>query len=78
MNHAIQFETVVDGDIIRIPAQYKGQITASVCVTLMPADEFRLGFRPKTKDKPSSIDEFPALLDTRGWKFDREEANERR
>jgi hypothetical protein len=77
MNRAIQFETVVDGDIIRIPVQYRGQVPASVRVTLMPADEIRLGFRPKTRDRPSGIDEFPALLDTRGWKFDREEANER-
>ena len=27
---------------------------------------------------PSSIDEFPAILNTKGWKFSREEANERR
>jgi hypothetical protein len=74
----IQFESVVEGDIIRIPEQYIDQIPETVSVTLTGMEKPR--FRPKTKkEKPSSLEEFSDLkLDTRGWKFDREEANERR
>ena len=72
----IQFESAVDGDIIRIPAQYIGQIPALVTVTLVDVEKTR--FRPKTLKKLPDIDEFPAMLDTSGWKFDRDEANERR
>jgi hypothetical protein len=74
----IQFDSVVEGDIIRIPEEYIGQIPAMVTVMLMDAEKPR--FMPKTKkEKPSSLEEFSNLkLDTRGWKFDREEANERR
>jgi hypothetical protein len=31
----------------------------------------------KTKQKLSGIDKFPALLNTKGWKISRDEANER-
>jgi hypothetical protein len=74
----VQFESAVDGDIIRIPAQYIGQIPAIVTVTFVDAEKPR--FKPKTKkEKPSSLEEFSDLkLDTSNWKFDREEANERR
>jgi hypothetical protein len=41
------------------------------------AAEAAPSFLAKTKQKPSGIDEFPALLNTKGWKFDRDEANER-
>ncbi|MDR2713240.1 MAG: hypothetical protein LBB91_09045 [Clostridiales bacterium] len=75
---AIQFETVVNGGIIRIPEQYMKLVPATVSVTLVPSEQKRPKFRPKTKDKPMSIEEFPAVLNTRGWKFSREEANERR
>ena len=74
----IQFESVVEGDVIRIPEQYIDQIPARVAVTLVDVEKPR--FRPKTKkEKPSSIEEFSDLkLDTSNWKFNREEANERR
>ena len=75
---AIQFEAVVNGGVIRIPEQYVKFVPAAVNVTLVPTEQERPKFRPKTKDKPFSIDEFPAVLDTKGWKFSREEANERR
>jgi hypothetical protein len=72
----IQFESVVEGNIIRIPEEYIGQIPAMVTVTLIDAEKPR--FRPKTIGQLPAIQEFPPLLDTRGWKFNREEANERR
>jgi hypothetical protein len=74
----IQFDSVVEGNIIRIPEEYMDQIPAMVTVTLTDAEKTR--FRPKTKkEKPASLEEFSDLkLDTSNWKFDREEANERR
>jgi len=74
----IQFETVVNGGVIRIPEQYMDLVPNTVNVTLVPTEQEGPKFRPKTKDKPFSIDEFPAVLDTKEWKFNREEANERR
>ncbi|GHU62169.1 hypothetical protein AGMMS49983_03130 [Clostridia bacterium] len=75
--NAIQFESVIQNDTIRIPKRYNGWGTSPVLVTIIPASEVRPSFVAKTKQRPSGIDEFPALLDTRGWKFDRDEANER-
>lgn len=76
---AIQFESAVNDGIIKIPEQYIDRIPAIVHVTLIDAKEARLSYRPKTKERPLSIDEFSDLkLDTRNWKFDREEANGRR
>jgi len=72
----IQFESVVEGDVIRIPEQYIDQIPARVAVTLVDVEKPRL--KPKTRKELPNIEEFPLVLDTRGWKFDREEANERR
>ena len=72
----IQFESVVEGNLIRIPEQYISQIPAVVAVTLMGVEKPPL--KPETRKELPSIDEFPAVLNTRGWKFDREEANERR
>jgi hypothetical protein len=53
-------------------------VPSAVSVTLIPTIQTNPGFKPKSKSKPVSIDEFPAILDTKGWKFNREEANERR
>ena len=74
----IQFESRVEGNVIRIPEEYVGQMPATVTVSFVDVEKPR--FRPKTKkEKPSSIEEFSDLkLDTRNWKFDREEANARR
>jgi len=75
---AIQFDTVINGGVIQIPEQYMKLIPTTVHVTLIPAGRSKPKIRLKTKDKPLSIDEFPAVLDTKGWKFNREGANERR
>jgi len=75
---SIQFETTVDLEnySIRIPEQYIDQIPARVTVTFDDEEKPRL--KLKTRKEMPSIDEIPAILDTRDWKFDREEANERR
>ena len=74
---AIQFETAVKGNVILIPEQYRNMVPSKVHVTLVPTDMGRPKIRSKTKTIPSNIDEIPALLDTKNWKFNREEANER-
>ena len=42
----IQFESVVDGNVIRIPERYIGQIPAVVAVTLADAENIK--FSPNT------------------------------
>ena len=55
----IQFESVVEGDIIRIPEQYIDQISTRVAVTL----ENIVKAKTQQKEMPN-INEFPAILDT--------------
>ena len=79
MRQAIQFETVVESGIIRIPEQYIKIVPANVKVTLAPANRSRITESTKAFAGVLSKDDFSALeIDTRGWKFNREEANERR
>ena len=79
MQQAIQFETVIESGVIRVPEQYVKSIPASVVVTISPASEPFLVKGSKSKAGMLSDDNFRAMkIDTRNWKFDREEANERR
>ena len=73
----IQFETNVNGNTILIPEQYISMVPSKVNVTIVPVDSKKTAYRSKTNGMPSSIDEFPAILDTTNCKFNREEANER-
>jgi len=73
----IQFETIVDNGVIHVPEQYVNIIPVVVNVTLGPFDQEKPKIKSKSGNKPCSIDEFPAIFDTKGWKFNREEANER-
>jgi hypothetical protein len=75
---AIQFEAIVENDTIRIPEQFRTSVRkGKVQVTLLtdpvyePVD--------KTKAGALTLDDFTELkLSTKGFKFDREEANARR
>jgi len=60
--NAIQFNTVVSGGVIHIPEKYMKLIPSSVNVTLVPAEQERPKFKPKIKDKPHDISEFPACI----------------
>ena len=71
-----QFETTREGNLIRIPEQYMDKIPAVITVSFVDVEEPQL--KPKIRKELPSIDEFPPILDTRGWKFDRDEANARR
>jgi hypothetical protein len=63
---AYQFYATPDNGVIRIPERYKDKIRSQAKVTVQI-------------EKSSSIRDIllPPTLDTSGWKFDREEANER-
>jgi hypothetical protein len=79
MQQTIQFETVVESGVIRIPKQYVHTIPAAVKVTLAPVSGPRVMIGKKSSAGALSSDDFSALaIDTRGWAFDREDANERR
>jgi hypothetical protein len=75
---AIHFEAVVENDTIRIPEQFrtsmqKGKVQVTLLTDLIhePVD--------KTKAGTLTLDDFTELrLPTKGFKFDREEANARR
>jgi hypothetical protein len=80
MDQAIQFESNIENGVIRIPEQYVNALPETVTVTLAPVEEPLIIMKGK-KAKPGeiSLKDFSAFrVDTRGWKFDREEANERR
>ena len=71
--HAVEFESQVEGGMIRIPERYKSAIGSRVKVIVL-TDEHSAAKRGRF-----GPEDFTELrLSTRGWKFDREEANERR
>lgn len=78
MNQAIQFETVVENGVIRIPTKYAGAALDIVEVTLIPLSKGDAKIKPRQRIGAISSDDFVALsIDTRDWTFDREEANAR-
>ena len=64
---AYQFYATPEDGVIKIPEHYKDKILSRARVSVQV-------------EEVSSISDMllPPTLDTRGWKFDREEANERR
>jgi len=79
MQKAIQFETIIESGIIRIPVEYVKSAPSTVKVTLAAVNEPRIRMGAKSKAGTLSSGDFSALkIDTLNWKFSREEANERR
>ena len=75
----IQFEAVVDDNIIRIPGKYRRKIRSGARVKVSTVETSDNDLKAKAKAGLLTVDDFTALkIDTRGFKFDREEANERR
>ena len=75
---SIQFETIVVGNTILIPEQYRKSVPSSVRVTLKPAAESKIKFGSRSRAGMLSAKDFSALeIDTKGFKFDREEAHAR-
>ena len=65
---AIEFESTVDDGIIRIPDEYKGQVDGQVKVIV-------LSEAVQKKDRSKSLSAIS--INTKGFEFDRDEANAR-
>jgi hypothetical protein len=64
----VSFDAMLEGDTIKVPARYAKQIKTKVKVVLLTQSE---GIGDKRNTIPF------CGFDTTGYKFDREEANER-
>ena len=69
---AYEFYATPENGIIKIPEQFRNRITSGVKVVLFEEKKFGGEEAGRRTDLLS-----PVSIDTRGWKFDREEANER-
>ena len=65
---AIEFESLVDDGVIRIPDEYKGQVGKQVKVIVLSEV-----VNEKVAHKPLSA----ISINTKGFRFDRDEANAR-
>lgn len=65
----IEFNATVEDGVIPIPRQYKGSIAEKVRVIVFPQPE---------AEKPKKKKVYSIGIDMTGYKFNREEANERR
>ncbi|MDR2197103.1 MAG: hypothetical protein LBO07_03970 [Coriobacteriales bacterium] len=75
---AIQFEAVVENDAIRIPEQYRNTVHGKKVHVMLLSDLVRESV-DKTKAGTLTLNDFTELqLSTKGFQFDREEANARR
>ena len=73
---AYEFYTKPQNGVIHIPEQYKNQITDNVLVIILEKKDFT--FNHEENNTPKKTDLLsPPSLKTKGWKFNREEANER-
>ena len=76
--NAIAFQSVVKNNSIQLPEQYRldAEVPVFVTITLMAEDKPII--IPRRKTGPFTAANFSAAkIDTTGWKFNREEANER-
>jgi len=72
---AYEFLTKPTNGIITIPEEIRRKITSNIKVIILELDQGSTDDNSATIRKSKMI--LPPSLDTRGWKFDREEANER-
>ncbi|MDR1786147.1 MAG: hypothetical protein LBR23_06785 [Spirochaetaceae bacterium] len=72
---AIAFQTVVENDVIKIPDEFQGKFRSPIWILATPTEQKK---RHTKIIKPFTIDDFaPPTIKTKGWKFNREEANAR-
>ena len=70
---AYEFYAVPENGIIKIPKQYRDKIKTGVKVILL--EEKSKAEEINSRKRTDLLS--PISIDTRGWKFDKEEANER-
>jgi hypothetical protein len=74
----IQFDSVVEGNIIRIPEEYWDTIRSGSKVMVHSNEDLNSSVNCRAGAGALLPEDFTAFrIDTRGFKFDREEANER-
>ena len=69
-----EFYTTAENGVIRIPDDYENEAGAKIRVILIKEKSTDKKEKPVRKKSDLLL---PPILDTRGWKFNREEANER-
>jgi len=73
---AYEFYATPENGAILIPEQYKRKITSEVKVIVLEKIPFKFN-REDTNARKRTDLLSPLSIDTRGWKFNKEEANER-
>jgi hypothetical protein len=76
--NAIAFQSVVENNTIQVPRQYQIDNSSPVLVTITLMDDNKPLIIPRRKQGKVTEADFTALkIDTKNFKFNREEANER-
>ena len=73
---AYEFYAKPENGVIPIPKQYKNQIKDTVMVIVLEKKPWKSNREEAIARNKSDL-LLPPTLDTRGWKFGREESNER-
>ena len=73
---AYEFYAKPQNGIISIPEQYRNQITDNVLVIILEKEPWTFN-RDEANTRKKSDLLSPPTLKTKGWKFSREDANER-
>jgi len=73
---AYEFYATPENGTIAIPEQYKKKITSEVKVILLELTPFKFNSEEANARKRTDLLS-PLSIDTRGWMFNKEEANER-
>jgi len=73
---AYEFVAKPENGAIPIPEEFRNRIISDVKVIVLETKLNGFGFNEAGKGNKSDL-LLPPVLDTKGWKFSREEANER-
>ena len=73
---AYQFYATPENGVIFIPEQYKNKITSCIKVILLEEEPLKFSREEVNANRKSDLLLSPTM-NTEGWKFSREEANER-
>jgi hypothetical protein len=73
---AYEFYAIPQNGVLSIPDQYAKKITTRVKVILLEQDSEKLDRVASKRQKRTDLLS-PVSINTLGWKFDKEEANER-
>ena len=73
---AYEFYATPENGVLKIPEQYRNKITSGVKVIILNENPWEFGRREASARKRTDLLS-PISIDTRGWVFNKEEANER-